>query len=315
MPFAGEIPAFLSGAERAALDQPLAEAAALLQSTGLTAIADQIASLRYKPTGLQNHDGCITFSGKYTGAQHARLAQVLAHDLMPWRKGPFALHDLVIDAEWRSDKKWDRLLPDLPDLKGKTVADVGCNNGYHLYRIAMADAAFALGLDPTIKYWLQYRLLAAHAPPMPLAFLPVGWEVLSAMPAKFDVIFLMGVNYHDAQPLDMLHACLAALKPGGLLVCESVVIGGEGNVEIFPAGRYAGIGGVFGIPTVDALAAQLKLAGYRNVRAQHCVPLTSDEQRASEYSPHRSLADFLRDDGHSTEGYPPPHRAAIFAEK
>ncbi len=40
--------------------------------------------------------------------QKQRL-EVLLRQLMPWRKGPFTLHGLNIDTEWRSDWKWDRV--------------------------------------------------------------------------------------------------------------------------------------------------------------------------------------------------------------
>ena len=51
--------------------------------------------------------------------------------LHPWRKGPYDLFGLTIDTEWRSDWKWDRLLPGLDSLEGKRVLDVGCGSGYH----------------------------------------------------------------------------------------------------------------------------------------------------------------------------------------
>ena len=35
--------------------------------------------------------------------------------LMPWRKGPYHLFDIHVDCEWRSDFKWDRVLPHLMD--------------------------------------------------------------------------------------------------------------------------------------------------------------------------------------------------------
>lgn len=37
---------------------------------------------------------------------------------MPWRKGPFSLYGVEIDTEWRSDLKWDRVLPHLSPLAG-----------------------------------------------------------------------------------------------------------------------------------------------------------------------------------------------------
>ncbi len=54
-------------------------------------------------------------------------------NLMPWRKGPFSLYGVNIDTEWRSDWKWDRVLPHLSDLTGRTILDVGCGSGYHMW--------------------------------------------------------------------------------------------------------------------------------------------------------------------------------------
>lgn len=287
---------------------------ALLQKNQLEIIDERIQQIAFEGENLAIQEGSIAFQGHYNEAKHIPLVDALARELIPWRKGPFRLGDLAIDAEWRSDKKWDRIAPDLPDLKGQTVADVGCNNGYYLYRIAAAGAAQVIGFDPTLKYWLQYRLLAAHAPAaLPIEFLPLGWQFLGAFPKTFDTIFLMGINYHEAEPLNLFHACLAALKPGGLLICESVVIPGEDDLEIFPAGKYAGIGGVYSIPTANALVSQLALCGFQNIRIQHNVLLTTAEQRRAEFSPQQSLSDALSENGFSTEGYPPPHRAAIFA--
>lgn len=45
----------------------------------------------------------------------------LMRNLMPWRKGPYSLYGVNIDTEWRSDWKWDRVLPHLSDLTGRTI--------------------------------------------------------------------------------------------------------------------------------------------------------------------------------------------------
>lgn len=52
--------------------------------------------------------------------------------LKPFKKGPLRLFGTDIDTEWRSDWKWDRLRPQLPDLAGKAVCDVGwCDGSAH----------------------------------------------------------------------------------------------------------------------------------------------------------------------------------------
>ena len=308
------VPRLAGAAWHGKITAELARQYALLQKNQLDAIDERIQQIAFECESFAIQDESITFKGKYAFNEHIPFVEALARELIPWRKGPFRLAELAIDAEWRSDKKWDRLAPDLPGLAGQVVADVGCNNGYYLYRIAAAGAARVLGFDPTLKYWLQYRLLAAHAPQaLPVEFLPLGWQLLTAFPQTFDTIFLMGINYHEAEPLNLFHACLNALKPGGLLVCESVVIPGENDLEIFPPGKYAGIGGVYSIPTANALVSQLALCGFQEVKVQHNVLLTAAEQRSTEFSPQKSLADALEENGCSKEGYPPPHRAAIFA--
>ncbi len=47
--------------------------------------------------------------------------QELLVGLRPWRKGPFHIHGVHIDSEWRSDWKWDRIISALPSqyLKDK----------------------------------------------------------------------------------------------------------------------------------------------------------------------------------------------------
>ncbi|EED8450301.1 tRNA 5-methoxyuridine(34)/uridine 5-oxyacetic acid(34) synthase CmoB, partial [Salmonella enterica subsp. enterica serovar Ohio] len=81
----------------------------------------------------------------------------LLRNLMPWRKGPFSLYGVDIDTEWRSDWKWDRVLPHLSDLTGRTILDVGCGSGYHLWRMIGAGAHLAVGIDPTQLFLCQFE--------------------------------------------------------------------------------------------------------------------------------------------------------------
>jgi tRNA (mo5U34)-methyltransferase len=275
-----------------------------LMSSEFAELLGRIATLRVTAQGFSVEDGVVT------GAELADGAEQIARALIPWRKGPFRLGSLFIDAEWRSELKWHRLKSHLPNLSGHTVADVGCNNGYYLYRIAEAGAKHILGLDPTLKYYLQYCLIAAHTGHI-ADFLPLGWQALWQMPKSFDTIFLMGVNYHDREPLEIFHACRHALREGGTIICESVVVESEDDLEIFPEGKYAGIGGVYAIPSPRALKRQLQSVGFQNVTLLYSEALLPTEQRRTEFSPQASLAEHLREDDWSKEGYPPPYRAAL----
>ncbi|MCK5676604.1 MAG: DUF1698 domain-containing protein, partial [Verrucomicrobia bacterium] len=64
----------------------------------------------------------------------------------PWRKGPYHIHGVHIDTEWRSDWKWDRVRPHLQPLEGRTILDVGCGNGYHCWRMVGEGAKLVVGI-------------------------------------------------------------------------------------------------------------------------------------------------------------------------
>ena len=65
--------------------------------------------------------------------------QDLANTLMslhPWRKGPWNFFGVDLDAEWRSNLKWDRLKQATSPLRDRLVLDIGSGNGYYSYRMA-----------------------------------------------------------------------------------------------------------------------------------------------------------------------------------
>ena len=91
-------------------------------------------------------------------ADRLRLEAAL-RGLIPWRKGPFELFGIRIDAEWRSDWKWRRIAPHV-DLAGRRVLDVGCGNGYYGWRMMAAGAATVIGVEPSLLFVLQHALVA-----------------------------------------------------------------------------------------------------------------------------------------------------------
>ena len=265
------------------------------------------------------------FTQRFVGhTQHAwsesQQAEIYAAAkmLMPWRKGPYQFGDLHIDTEWRSDFKWDRLLPHLPPLEKKRILDVGCGSGYHLWRMLGAGAQEVIGIDPTPLFLAQFlmvrRLMGEH----PAWFLPLGLEDLpNTQEGAFDLVFSMGVLYHRRSPIEHLLELKDPLKKNGTLVLETLVMPEAFGPLLVPAERYAQMHNVWFIPSVSELTRWLARVGFSNIRCVDLNPTSSEEQRATEWSKGQSLADFLdpNDASKTIEGYPAPLRAILLAEK
>lgn len=254
-------------------------------------------------------------------AARTRLLDALK-GLHPWRKGPYRVADIRVDTEWRSDWKWDRLLPHIAPLAGRLVMDVGCGNGYHCWRMADAGARRVIGVDPTALFIAQFLAIRQLMQPMDahlvkkVSLLPFGIEAVPDSLARFDTVFSMGVLYHRRSPVDHLSDLRRALRPGGQLVLETLVVEGDDRTVLVPRGRYAKMRNVWFIPSPAMLENWLRRCGYRDVRTADVTPTTGAEQRSTEWMRFESLADFLdpADRGLTIEGYPAPLRAVVIAE-
>ncbi len=250
-----------------------------------------------------------------TETEHATLYSLL-QQLHPWRKGPYRIHGIPIDTEWRSDWKWDRLIPHISPLAGRSVLDIGCGNGYHCWRMAGEGAGLVIGIDPTQLFLAQFLAIRRFlGDAWPVHLLPMGIEDLPADLRAFDTVFSMGVLYHRRSPIDHLHELKAALRPGGELILETLVIEGGAGQVLVPEGRYAKMRNVWFIPTPATLAGWMERCGFRDVRVVDVTPTTIQEQRATDWMRFESLADYLDpDDSRRTiEGHPAPLRAILVA--
>ncbi|MGE0081392.1 MAG: tRNA 5-methoxyuridine(34)/uridine 5-oxyacetic acid(34) synthase CmoB [Thiohalomonadaceae bacterium] len=234
----------------------------------------------------------------------------------PWRKGPFCIHGVHVDAEWRSDWKWRRVVPHVTPLAGRHVLDVGCGNGYYALRMIGAGAAMVLGVDPTLLYLAQFAAVRHFTGPVPAFVLPLGLEALPDSGA-FDTVFSMGVLYHRRDPHEHLARLHAQLRPGGELVLETLVIIGDGDDALVPAGRYAKMKNVWSIPSPRCAERWLCEAGFEDVRCVDDTVTTTDEQRATAWMRFESLRDFLdpSDPARTVEGHPAPRRAVFIARR
>jgi len=238
-------------------------------------------------------------------------------EFMPWRKGPFELFGIYIDTEWRSDWKWNRIKCHIKSLAGKTVLDVGCSNGYHAWRMYGAGAKMVIGIDPTMIFVMQHQVMKKYTGDCPVYVLPLGIDDVPQNLKAFDTVFSMGVLYHRRDPLEHLKTLHDALKKGGELILETLVIEG-GNEEVLkPKDRYAMMRNVHNIPSCDMLEQWLVQEKFNNIRFIDITTTTIEEQHTTEWMEFQSLQDFLdpKDNSRTIEGYPAPVRAIVVAEK
>lgn len=251
--------------------------------------------------------------GDLDQGQFKRLENLMKK-FKPWRKGPYHIHGLHIDTEWRSDFKWDRLAEHIGDLSGKYVLDIGCGSGYHLWRMRGAGAEFVVGIDPTQLFLMQFNAIKHFIDDGQVHLLPLGVEQLPELKA-FDTVFAMGVLYHRRSPIDFLYQLKAQLVKGGELVLETLIVDGDENTVLVPGERYAKMRNVWFLPSEKAMCAWLGRCGFSNVRVVNTDITALDEQRKTEWIDTESLQDFLdpNDSSKTIEGYPAPKRAIFIA--
>ena len=244
-------------------------------------------------------------------ADRLRLEAAL-RDLLPWRKGPFNLFGVHVDAEWRSDRKWARVAPHV-DLRGRRVLDAGCGNGYYGWRMLEAGAASVTGVDPSLLFALQHAAAAYYLGHANHLALPLRLEDLE-LGEPFDVVFSMGVLYHRRDPLGHLRDLARHAHAGTVLVIESLI---APDAPLAPAGRYARMRNVRLIPDVATLFDWLQAAGFGDAQLVDAKTTTAAEQRATAWMPYQSLADALdaEDPSRTVEGHPAPRRAIVVARR
>ena len=242
------------------------------------------------------------------------LEQIL-RSFIPWRKGPFELFGIQIDSEWRSDMKWERLLPHLQPLDGCTVLDVGCGNGYHCWRALGAGAKLVVGVEPYLLYVMQFLAIKSFLRSQPCYVLPIRLENYPGPCNFYDRVFSMGVIYHVRSPIDHLMLLNKCLNPGGQLVLETLIVDGNEGYCLTPSDRYARMPNVWFIPSIATLTRWLQRCGFADVTLVDTSVTTIDEQRTTAWMPFKSLVDGLdpANPSRTAEGLPAPVRAIVTA--
>ncbi|WP_345977596.1 tRNA 5-methoxyuridine(34)/uridine 5-oxyacetic acid(34) synthase CmoB [Sulfurimonas sp. HSL3-7] len=241
---------------------------------------------------------------------HEQIESV-ARMMMPWRKGPFDLFGLFIDTEWQSFMKYNLLRPHF-NLTDKRVADIGCNNGYYLFRMQEDKPASLVGFDPSALYKTQFDFINRFAKTA-IKYELLGVEHLPYYEEKFDTIFCLGVLYHRSDPVAMLKQLYKGLNSVGEVILDTFMIDGDEEMALCPKGSYSKIPNIYFVPTIPALKNWCLRAGFSDFEVLETSVTSAEEQRKTEWIEGQSLEDFLdpEDETKTVEGYSAPKRVYV----
>jgi len=279
-------------------------------------ILEQLPKIKAKSHSL--NCAAITIGSQQDIDQHSQQQlEALLRDLSPWRKGPYQIFGSYIDTEWRSDWKWDRVAPHISDLSGRTVLDVGCGTGYHCWRMLGDGADYVLGIDPSMRFFIQYLAIQVYLQDSRFDFLPIGIEDMPPKFTIFDSVFSMGVLYHRRNPINHLKELYRLLTPGGELILETLIIDEAVDGIFRPPQRYAMMRNVWSIMTIEKVETLLAEAGFHNIRCVDQNTTSLEEQRSTEWMTYHSLEQYLdpEDRSKTIEGHPAPKRAFLVCNR
>jgi len=247
--------------------------------------------------------------------------------LVPWRKGPWCVAGVGVDAEWRCELKWSRLAHHV-ELTDRRVLDVGAGNGYFGWRMLEAGADSVVGCDPMGLFITQHHLIESLAGCDRNALWATRLESLPMTLGMFDVVFSMGVlshrRYQQAHHIAHLGGLFRRLTPGGWVVLETLVAPEEstsaghwGDQVLTIQDRYARMRNVYALPSIETLVDWLTQSGFCWVEVLDQTQTTTQEQRSTEWMPYQSLVDGLSSNhpNQTVEGHPRPLRAMVMAQR
>ena len=255
-------------------------------------------------------DDIVEISANLTPIEREETLQT-ALNLRSWRKGPFKIDDILIDSEWRSFVKFNLLTPHM-DLADKVVGDIGCNNGYYLFRMLPQRPKKLIGFDPGVMSFLQFKFIDAYVR-SGIEYDLLGVEHLPHYGVKFDALFCLGVLYHRSDPVRTLKELKGALNAGGELFLDTMYLDMDGDFALSPKNTYSKIPNIYFMPTISALLNWCERANFKDAQILATKSTDAHEQRKTEWILGQSLGDFLdpADPTRTVEGYPAPKRVYL----
>ena len=245
----------------------------------------------------------------YWNEKERKKAKELLLELIPWRKGPFDIGDIFIDAEWRSNLKWQRFLELDIDLSEKTILDVGSGNGYYGFRMLGQGAESVICLEPNLSHLTQFIAINHFVKSKQIRMIPERIEELIVADKCFDLVFSMGVLYHLRDPEKHLKLLSSHLKEEGSIILETLIAPEKYGEALIPERNYANMPNVRFVHTKTGLEKLAKKVNLNIASTSSTCKTTTEEQRTTSWMPFKSLSDGLNVGTDFTiEGLPRPER-------
>ncbi|PAF50206.1 hypothetical protein BKH43_05580 [Helicobacter sp. 13S00401-1] len=215
--------------------------------------------------------------------------------LKPWRKGPFFLDSYFIDSEWQSFIKLSALLKVVKasdiNLADSDIIDIGANNAYYAFELALKGAKSITCLDPSGRFYKQFEFINLLANFKNINYRLLGIEDSHLLQKSFDLVLCLGVLYHRKDPLNTLKELFNITKKDGALILETLIINSKSPLSYTPYPTYAGMKNVYFLFSPSALVNLSLHAGFKNCDLVHKSYTTSKEQRSTPFIDSKSLGD------------------------
>ena len=118
--------------------------------------------------------------------------------------------------------KWSSLGEAIPqDLAGRSVLDIGCNAGFYSVELKRRNAGRVLGID-TEELSLKQARLVREELNLDIEYRNCSAYDVTSIPEQFDMVLFMGIFYHLRYPLYALDRVVQMIRPGGLLVFQTL---------------------------------------------------------------------------------------------
>ena len=202
---------------------------------------------------------------------------------------------------------WTRELENLqlPDLRGKSVLDIGAYDGFFSFAAERLGAARVIALDHYVwftdmaeymsdwrasrqtgaaivaphesRHWRPSELpgrrpfdaarafLASRVEPVVGDFMTMDLRALG----RFDVVLFLGVLYHLEEPLRAMRRLAQLVAPGGLVVIETEAMQVDGLTaplcEFFPGRELNNDPSNWWVPNAPALVGLCQAAGFQKI--------------------------------------------------